>query len=124
MGEPVLALKAVVEPSRPSVDIYGGRFDLAIPSDFGLRESAKMGAQSRQMDKLLSKDELTEKDLDKLIELQDAMVRRVVRKLPEDVFKQLPDEHKLALIGAFNTEAAKWRADLLEAAGKPEASEQ
>lgn len=106
MGKPLLTLETL-EPDRPTVAIDGVPYELALPDDFGLIESARLGrlmAQAKQaeVDALAMNDTdvLAEAAIDALERLLDGVVGMILRA-PDEVRARLNSGQKLEVLAAF-----------------------
>lgn len=112
MPGPLLALETLA-PDRPFITIDGRRYDLAVPGDFGLVESARFDRlvrECRAVDELAvdepdkaKAEKLVLEELDRLAGEAAGMVLRA----PAEVLDRLNSTQKLAVVSAFSTAAAK-----------------
>lgn len=114
MTEPLLTIDTL-EPVRPIIVIDRVRYELALPDDFGLIESARLARvldRTRVAEEDVAKaptDALSDEATQRLSDLLDAMLGLVVRGpvgkaggLPPDVMARLTSGHKLQVLAAFD----------------------
>lgn len=106
MPAPILTLETL-EPDRPTVEIDGVIYDLAVPDDFGLLESARLAAVMRRATavevdaKALPLDvPLEQAQIDRLDQLLSDSVAMILRA-PTEVRARLNSSQKAEVLAAF-----------------------
>lgn len=107
MTKPLLTLETL-EPDRPFIEIDGETYELAVPEDFGLIESArfaKLVRQARDAEKstadMTDQDEAVDAAIDALEQLADSAAAMVLRA-PDEVRARLNSSQKLQVVSAFS----------------------
>lgn len=114
MADPLLTLQTL-DPERPTIRVDGVLYDLALPDDFGLIESARLARvldRTRQAEEDVVKapdDALSDEATGRLAELLDAMLGLIVRGpvgktggLPPAVVARMNSGQKLQVLAAFD----------------------
>lgn len=106
MPSPLLTLETL-EPDRPTIRIDGAEYELALPDDFGLIESARLARLMRQAteaqkaaEDLPADASLEGEALDGLERVLDGTLAMILRA-PADVLARLNSSQKVAVIAAF-----------------------
>lgn len=97
---------STVEPARPLIRIDGQTYELALVSDFGLVQRARLQRLQKQVQDLArdqaDRDDVSEDDAQALIDALDRVVQLVVREMPADLLKRLDEGQKVAIVEAFS----------------------
>lgn len=100
---------STVEPERPLIRIDGQSYELAVLSDFGLLQRARLQRLQRQLQELAN-DQATSDDVDEasvqaLLDVLDLIVAMVAPGLPDEVRNRLNEGQKVAIVQAFSRAA-------------------
>lgn len=106
MTQPLLTLETLV-PDRPYINIDGSRYELALPDDFGILQSARMARLLRVARETEDAAAAAPKDgpidasvikaLEDIVDEQLALILYA----PDEVRARLSDKQKLEIIAAF-----------------------
>jgi hypothetical protein len=95
-----------IEPERPVVIIDGNSYELAVASDFGLAEQARLSRLQKRVK--ASMDGANDPSDDDIATLQAALRELTVMLLPTlpvSVLEKLKDHHKMSILRSFSTAA-------------------
>lgn len=108
-GRPLLEL-STLSPERPNIVIDGTAYELAVPSDFGLREQARLLRLQRAVEPLQGADDPSDEEVEAAAQALEEITRLLVRGAPAEVLARLTDGQRIQIAQAF-TEAASPKTD-------------
>ena len=105
-GRPILELSTLA-PDRPLITIDGARFEIAVPTDFGLLDEHKLKRLNVHMSAYYEADEPTEEVVADMIVALDQFCRIVILESTPEVVDSLTEGQQLQVVEVF-TNAAGW----------------
>jgi len=103
MADSLLDLSTSVE--RPVVNIDGEPYEMRDPNEFTLSQVHELATLGKKLQKLMSKDELSDSESDDLEQIGIDIVTTVMVQLPREVLDKLSAVSKMKISEAFTNRA-------------------
>lgn len=111
MTKPLLDIETLI--ARPAIDIDGRRYEILSPDELSVLDSRRFALWARKLEEL----QQGEAEAPELEELVDAIARKVMVGVPDEVFARLTGMHKIAVTEVFTALLLRSRMRVAGATG-------